>query len=49
MLVVSVRLGALALKVETTPYLPAVAFETEVEWIDSFWPGELGEIHHGKD
>ena len=48
-LVVSVRLGALALKVETTPYLPAVAFETEVEWIDSFWPGELGEIHHGKD
>ena len=47
--VVCVRLGALALKVETTPYLPAVAFETEVEWIDSFWPGELGEIHHGKE
>jgi hypothetical protein len=48
-LVVGLRLGSLALKIETTPQAPAKSYETWVEWIDAQFPGELGQLGHGRD
>ena len=42
------RLGSLALKIETTPQAPASSYETWVEWMDAQFPGEFGQLRHGR-
>ncbi|CAE7195289.1 unnamed protein product [Symbiodinium sp. CCMP2592] len=45
--VVGLRLCSLALRLETRA-LGGREFEDSVDWIDLFFPGQLGECHHSK-